>query len=248
MLSGARKGTVEPKERDVFPRSASDHEHCLPTFYRLSDVFDSLTIKYNPETHLRTAVIESAMYGKRNTFFKHEFIRVTVQDKGPSKMKKDMIIDRIGKYSSPASKARFGGYSNFKAHGELAVDELLVPSACSNHTLRSLYDPYTVLSELKFSIDQLSFFQLILISRAVSIYRDKYHLLTAQCYWFAGLTWYSIIQLHFNGQDPDKMAGRRGCFGLFRQKTSPGELEFIIHSVNYFLKNWAPEQKNLQMV
>lgn len=223
----------DPRSFSIFPRNTKDyHEHCHPTSYPLKDVFDSLTVSYDPSTGLSDIVVTSAAFCKQETGSKREFVRLTVEDKQAGGMRKDVVIERK------------------------KVDRLVVPSSCETHTLDSQYLPYAELASFDFTTEKKtdptecpSFVQLIAISREVSIYQKKSHLLLGRSSRFASLIWDTINHLYLDETRSQTNGERQGRFSIFSQKnTYATDLEFIVQAVNTFTQNWKPEQTKSHMV
>ncbi|KAH7338621.1 hypothetical protein B0J17DRAFT_717049 [Rhizoctonia solani] len=172
---------------------------------------------YNPNNNVEFISVKNAWYGKQTISVKHEFIIVEVQDTKIG-LRNYLILDRN---NGEATETALRGLSQVSSSGTAAKDQFRVSyDGDKDKLLRqcNLY-PYDTLEEINFTSDQpLLLYQLAIIAKTAAEHHEKYNLIRANCYWFAGLIWECMLQLRRKSQHRHLTNKRkRGRFRSTRQ-------------------------------
>lgn len=253
--STSRKVSCEYKERhkQIFPAgfdSTSSSNSAERLYYPFSPerLYDVLTSGYTPEHHVEHIIVKSASYCKKNTAPKHEFIILEVEDTASPGLKNFIALDRNNGEgpNRPPRRTLSSDSQTFAAKDEFRVsydgnrDRLLEQCGLQHHeTLETLVFQ---------SHEPLLLYQLATLTRAVSLQRDKYHVINANCYWFAGLIWDCIIRMRPSAYCNVLRGQIRGAFiSWLRHSTNTAELvvtyEYVDKELLEIEKNFAIQKQ-----
>lgn len=205
-----------------------------PNLFNLRQIYDALTNRYDPCAHVEDIFVKSATYCKQNEGSQHEFILLAVADRQAPQFENFLVLDRTSDVPTRKSSQHVKGILSPSYSAKPAKDRLMVSydANCQNLLEYCNLTPCTRLEELDFSKSQLRLCELVTIAYVASRQHIEYHVLTAQCFWFAGLVWDCINQLHPETRPVVLDRSRRGAFrSWFRQTTSLRELSLITTSV-----------------
>ncbi|KAG8682761.1 hypothetical protein FRC11_014435 [Ceratobasidium sp. 423] len=229
----------EERHKQIFPAgfdSTSSSSSTQKSYYPFSPerLYDVLTSGYTPEHHVEDIVVKYASYCKQTAGPKHEFIILEVEDKKSPGLKNFIALDRnngeapnrpTGFCSSLQSSQTFVAKDEFRVSYDGNKSKLLAQCGLQDHE---------ILETLEFKPEEpLLLYQLATLTRAVSLQRDKYHVITANCYWFAGLIWDCIVRMRPSANRRVVQGQIRGAFlGWLRQNTNIAELEVTYEYVD----------------
>jgi hypothetical protein len=191
---------------------------------------------YNPEHHVEHIIVKSASYCKQTTGPKHEFIILEVEDLKSPGLKNFIALDRNN--SDVPNRSAF---ASIQSSQSVAKDEFRVSYDGNKRKLLQQCDlkEHEILETVEFNReDPLLLYQLATLTRAVSHQRDKYHVITANCYWFAGLIWDCVIRMRPSATRRELKGNIRGAFiGWLNHSTNNAELEVTYKYVDQELLN-----------
>ncbi|CAE6434754.1 unnamed protein product, partial [Rhizoctonia solani] len=229
------------RHRQIFPAgfdstSSSSNSAAQRSYYSFSPqrLYDDLTASYTPEHHVEDIIVKSASYCKKNTTPNHEFIILEVEDRRSPGLKNFMVLDR-NISESPSRSPRI--YSSAQSSQSYAAkDEFRVSYDGDRRRLLAQCDlqDHKALETLVFKSEEpLLLYQLATLTRAVSFQRDKYHIITANCYWFSGLIWDCILRMRPSAYYKVAQGHIRGALvSWLRQSTNSAELEVTYEYVD----------------
>ncbi|KAB5589362.1 hypothetical protein CTheo_7200 [Ceratobasidium theobromae] len=224
------------RHRQIFPPGfdnpslkAAIDGHYYP--FSPEHLYDVLTNYYNPDERVEHIVIKSASYCKQHRSPQHEFILIQVEDKAAHGLVNYIVLDRN---NGDKRVRRGGGLGSGSWQHVVAKDEFRVSYDGDSVKLlkQCELESYDVLEEFKFASLTKPFFlyQLATLARTASVQRARYDVISANCYWFAGLIWECMTFMNPEArrrcQTLKKSTFKRGTFlGHFRQDTNRTELE-----------------------
>ncbi|KAL5640036.1 hypothetical protein ACGC1H_007365 [Rhizoctonia solani] len=218
------------RHKQIFPAgfdaisSSSTQRLCYS--FSPEGLYDALTSGYSPEHHVEDIIVKSASYCKKNTSPKHEFIIIEVEDRRSPGLRNFIALDRniseanrlTGILASTQSSQSFAAKDEFRVSYDGNKKRLLVQCDLQDHE---------TLETLAFkSSEPLLLYQLATLTRAVSFQRDKYHIISANCYWFAGLIWDCMVRMRPSAYHKVSQGQIRGAFlSWLRQSSNSVELQ-----------------------
>ncbi|KEP45731.1 hypothetical protein V565_246230 [Rhizoctonia solani 123E] len=223
--------SYEERHKQIFPAgfdsiSSSNSTQRLCYYFSPQGLYDVLTSSYHPEHHVEDIIVKSASYCKKNTSPKHEFIVLEVEDRRSPGLRNFIVLDRnineadrpTGILASVQSSRSLAAMDDFRVSYDGDRKRLLVQCDLQNHE---------TLETLTFkSSEPLLLYQLATLTRAVSSQREKYHVIAANCYWFAGLIWDCMVRMRPLAHHKVSQGQIRGAFtSWIRQSTNSAELQ-----------------------
>lgn len=226
----------EQRHREIFPPGfdytspGAKIEHSYYPF-ALERLYNMLTNDYNPNNRVESIVVKSALYCKQTRSPQHEFIMIEVEDTKAPGLKNVIVLDRNngnvhGQTAGILSSLQTSASINIAARDEFRVsydgNRARLLSQCS-------LNPHETLEEIVFHPDEpLFLYQLATLAWMASVERERYQLLTANCYWFAGLIWDCMIRIRSKATHRCMRGNMRGKFRTWlRQTTDAAELDVI---------------------
>ncbi|CAE6450096.1 unnamed protein product [Rhizoctonia solani] len=233
--------TYEQRHRQIFPgrfdsTSSSSSAHPAPYSFSSDQLYDLLTSSYNPEHHVENIVVKSASYCKQTTGPKHEFIILEVEDLKSPGLKNFIALDRNNGDTPNRST-----FASIQSSQSVAKDEFRVSYDGNKGKLLDQCNlrEHDSLETIEFQPEApLFLYQIATLTRAVSHQRDKYHVITANCYWFAGLIWDCMVRMRPSAARKELKGNIRGAFiGWLHHSTNVAELEVTYRYVDNELLN-----------
>ncbi|KAF8704303.1 hypothetical protein RHS03_06087, partial [Rhizoctonia solani] len=222
--------SYEQRHRQIFPPgfdsiSSKSSTQQSPYTFTSDQLYDMLTNNYHPDQHIEHIIVRSASYCKQTTGPKHEFIVLEVEDLKSPGLRNFIALDRnngegpnTSFFGSTQSSQSFAAKDEFRVSYDGKRDKLLEQCGLHEHDpVESIvFDPGA----------PLLLYQLAALTRAVSHQRDKYHVITANCYWFAGLIWDCMTRMRPSAYHKELKGNIRGKFlGWLQNNTNIAELE-----------------------
>ncbi|KAH7338618.1 hypothetical protein B0J17DRAFT_767705 [Rhizoctonia solani] len=230
-------GVYGERHKQIFPGgfdSTSPSSSTQRPHYSFSPerLYDVLTSGYTPEHHVEHIIVKWASYCKKISAPKHEFILLEVEDKKAPGLKNFIVLDRNnGEVSHRQTRLGYQSSQSFIAKDEFRVsydgDRARLFAQCN------LQDHATLETLVFKPDDPLLLYQLATLTRAVSLQRDKYRVITYNCYWFAGLIWDCMLRMHPFAYHKVAQGQIRGAFiSWLRQSINTAELDVTYEFVD----------------
>ncbi|CUA67519.1 Rho guanine nucleotide exchange factor 6 [Rhizoctonia solani] len=186
--------------------------------FPLVDLIQAFVEEHSEERPIDSVVVKSAMYGKKLKLPHHEFVLFELGNTERPNLRNHVVLDRN----------RLDGASILSSiqHSNSAIARDEFRFSCDGNRDRLLrkcdLTPYEAIETIEFpTSDLLPFYELATIALVTSRQRDHYHLLDANCYWFAGLVWEQVLQMYPEARHEILRDGVRGKFaGLLNYFTS----------------------------
>ncbi|CAE6477085.1 unnamed protein product [Rhizoctonia solani] len=173
------------------------------------------------EQPIDSVVVKFGLYGKKLKPPYHEFVLFELGNTRDSSLRNHVVLDRsrldgasVLPSIQPSRSAAARDEFRFSCDGD--QEKLLE---------RCKLTPYEAIETVDFSADDLlPLYELAIVALATSLQRDRYHLLDANCYWFASLIWEQVLEMYPEAKHEVLREGVRGTFGSLYSYTSD-ELE-----------------------
>ncbi|CAE6394035.1 unnamed protein product, partial [Rhizoctonia solani] len=201
--------------------------------FPLEDLIQTFIEENSAEQPLDSVVVKSAVYGKKLKIPHHEFVVFELGHTRDPSLRNHVILDRTRVTGANVLS------SVQQSNSAIARDEFRFSCDGNRDKLleRCGLIPYDTIETIEFSIGNLlPFYVLATIALVTSHQRDYYHLLDANCYWFAGLIWEQVLEMYPDARRKILRHGVRGKLaGLLNSFTSDelerDEIELKIQSM-----------------
>lgn len=203
----------------AYSRSEITHTPRVPLAFTPEQLYHRFTDGNYQRKHAEHTVVKSALYGKHKTSVKHEFILLQVEDLATPGNTNYLLLDRtIGDSSGEPSVSHSRRTTSFfkLCAGTLALDAFWVSyDSNPDQLLRDCnLSSYKCLERIHFQPDEpLLLYEVATLAYCVSRRWPQYHPLDGNCYWYTGLIWKCIRQMHPNADYKDHAAKERGVLG-----------------------------------
>ncbi|KAF8593896.1 hypothetical protein BDV93DRAFT_581942 [Ceratobasidium sp. AG-I] len=239
-----------PRNHYIFPfglgsytesKEAPDH----PLQYTLVQLKFLLQRSIREEDDTERIYVASAEYCKRLDHVKHEFLLLEVRDTWIPQISNYVVLERTVDLSSGAIAAA----STSSSSGSPAQDRLRVCSYGEKHLLTKQCGlrPYDVLERLEQPSPSVStpllLRDVLILALETSKSRHMYHLITAQCYWFASCIWECMLKLRPEAYRTPLITSKgRGKFGrVFKLDVNSLEINEISHKAESEIRQFLRE-------
>ncbi|KAJ1302463.1 hypothetical protein OPQ81_002781 [Rhizoctonia solani] len=217
-----RHKQIFPAGFDSISSSSCSHNHYS---LDLDQLLDALIGSYSPHNHVEAILVKNLWYGKETKSVEHEFIIVEVEDMEGKNLKNFMILDRN---NGEPTESSVRGISQISSSGTVAKDQFRIAYDGDKKKLlqQCNLSDHIILEQIQFSPGQkFKLYQLATIASVVSERHTAYNVISANCYWFAGLTWECVLEMYPQVQHEllaNSKKRKRGSYSvLSRQKVDP---------------------------
>ncbi|CUA69991.1 Vegetative incompatibility protein HET-E-1 [Podospora anserina] [Rhizoctonia solani] len=190
--------------------------------FPLEDLIQAFIKEHSAEQPLDSVVVKYAVYGKKRRTPHHEFVVLELGHTRDPTLSNYVVLDRTRVTGASVLS------SVQQSNSAIARDEFRFSCDGNREKLlrRCGLIPYDTVETIEFPTgDLLPFYELATIALVTSHHRDYYHILDANCYWFAGLIWEQVLEMYPEAKHEILQEGVRGKFAGLLNYFTPGELE-----------------------
>ncbi|CAE6457180.1 unnamed protein product [Rhizoctonia solani] len=215
--------------------------------FSLGELVEEIIREHNMAQPCDSVVVTSGFYGKKRQPPHHEFVLFMLENTQAPGIRNYTVLDRnIFRMGVDVMSGTQPFISN------AAKDEFRFSCDGNKEKLlqRCNLSPYNIIETIKFQTNEpLPFSQLAIIALATSLQRSHYHLFNANCYWFAGLIWEYIVQVHPRAAHKILRDGVRGRFGnLYSHITDVDERDEIGQKIRLLISRMESDFTSHRLV